>query len=106
MVPETLGKTSFWLMLIGSNLFYFTQMMVGVVGMPRRYADYPRIPEWITLNEVQTVGPAVPPRIPGCTTHKEFRPVAPVPRAAGSLIVELAGWGGLKAPQAERDPWG
>jgi cytochrome c oxidase subunit 1 len=86
MVPEALGKTSFWLMLIGSNLFYFTQMMVGIAGMPRRYADYPPIPEWITLNEIQTVGAFI--------------------LAAGILISFIAWFRGLKGPRAERDPWG
>ncbi|MBI1989754.1 MAG: cbb3-type cytochrome c oxidase subunit I, partial [Betaproteobacteria bacterium] len=86
MYPETLGKTSFWLMLIGSNLFYFTQMMVGIAGMPRRYVDYPPIPEWITLNEIQTVGAFI--------------------LAAGILISFSAWFRGLKGPQAERDPWG
>lgn len=51
MYPEARGKMSFWLMLIGCNQFYVTQMMTGIAGMPRRYADYPPIPEWITLNE-------------------------------------------------------
>ena len=38
------------LMLVGSNIFYFTQMMVGIAGMPQtRYADYPAIPEWVKL---------------------------------------------------------
>ncbi|MFN3814016.1 MAG: cbb3-type cytochrome c oxidase subunit I, partial [Aquificaceae bacterium] len=56
MYSEGLGKLSFWLMLIGANIFYFLQMAVGFLGEPRRYADYPPIPAWVTLNQIQTVG--------------------------------------------------
>ena len=86
MFPETLGKLSFWLMLIGSNVLYFTQMIVGLIGMPRRYADYPPIPEWVTLNGIQTWGAFI--------------------LAAGILVTFIAWFRGLKGPQAERDPWG
>ncbi|OGW59914.1 MAG: cytochrome C oxidase subunit I [Nitrospirae bacterium RBG_16_64_22] len=86
MFPEGLGKASFWLMLVGSNIFYFTQMMVGIAGMPRRYADYPAIPEWITLNEIQTVGAFI--------------------LAAGVVLSFLAWIRGLKGPKADRNPWG
>ena len=85
MYPEGLGKASFWLMLLGSNIFYFTQMMVGIAGMPRRYADYPAIPEWVTLNGIQTVGAFV--------------------LAIGILFSFIAWIRGLKGPQAERNPW-
>ena len=56
MYNEALGKLSFWISMVGSNLFYFFQFIVGLEGMPRRYADYPPIAEWITLHQIQTVG--------------------------------------------------
>jgi cytochrome c oxidase subunit 1 len=60
MYSERLAKLSFWLMLICSNIFYFFQQYMGMVhGMPRRYADYPPIPEWITLMQIQTVGAVI-----------------------------------------------
>jgi cytochrome c oxidase subunit 1 len=86
MFPETLGKLSFWLMLIGSNVFYFTQMVVGLAGMPRRYADYPPIEQWISLNGIQTMGAFI--------------------LAAGILVSFIAWFRGLRGPQAERNPWG
>lgn len=87
MFSERLGKASFWAMLLGSNLFYFTQMMVGLAGMPRRYADYPPIAEWITLNQIQTVGAFI--------------------LALGVLITFIAWIHGLyKGAKADRNPWG
>jgi cytochrome c oxidase subunit 1 len=42
--------------MIGSNLFYFLQFIVGLEGMPRRYADYPAIESWVVLHQWQTIG--------------------------------------------------
>ncbi|ADC90136.1 Cytochrome-c oxidase [Thermocrinis albus DSM 14484] len=56
MYSEFWGKVALVLIMVGSNLFYFLQLIVGLEGMPRRYADYPPIPQWITLHELQTVG--------------------------------------------------
>ena len=85
MFPETLGKLSFWLMLVGSNVLYFAQMMVGLMGMPRRYADYPPIAEWVTLNGIETIGAFV--------------------LAAGILVTFVAWFRGLSGPPVGRDPW-
>ena len=59
MYPEGIGKASFWLVFIGANIFYFTQMVVGFMGMPRRYPDYPPIAEWVTLNQISTIGAVI-----------------------------------------------
>jgi len=42
--------------MIGSNLFYSLQSVIGLEGMPRRYADYPVIESWVVLHQLQTVG--------------------------------------------------
>lgn len=86
MYPEALGKASFWLMLIGSNLFYFTQMMAGIDGMPRRYVDYPADAGWTLLNQIQTVGAFV--------------------LGIGVFVSLIAWWRGRNGPAAPRDPWG
>jgi len=42
------------LMFVGFNITYFSMMLLGVKGMPRRYYDY--LPEFAPLNLVSTVG--------------------------------------------------
>lgn len=56
MYSEFWAKIALVLIMIGSNLFYFLQFIVGLEGMPRRYADYPAIESWIRLHELQTIG--------------------------------------------------
>ncbi len=85
MYPEKLGKISFWLIMFGSNVLYFTMMMVGIDGMPRRYVDYPPIDRWITLNTISTFGSFF--------------------LAAGILVTFIAWFKGLKGPEAGRNPW-
>ena len=40
-MSETLGKVSFWLMVIGFNLTFLPQHSAGMSGMPRRVVEYP-----------------------------------------------------------------
>jgi cytochrome c oxidase subunit 1 len=42
------------LMFIGFNLLYFSMLILGLEGMPRRYYDY--LPEFARLNLVSTIG--------------------------------------------------
>jgi len=56
MYSEFWGKVGLVLIMIGSNLFYFLQFIVGLEGMPRRYADYPAIESWVVLHQWQTIG--------------------------------------------------
>jgi cytochrome c oxidase subunit 1 len=53
---EGLGKLHFWLQFIGFNLTFFTMHILGLLGMPRRIQDYEPLPDWIGLNQLQTVG--------------------------------------------------
>ncbi len=48
------AKTSFWVIIIGFNQLYFSMLILGVMGMPRRYYDY--LPEFHNLNIISTVG--------------------------------------------------
>jgi cytochrome c oxidase subunit 1 len=56
MLDERWGKFHFILMVIGFNLTFFVQHILGMEGMPRRVADY--LPEdgFTTLNRVSTAG--------------------------------------------------
>jgi cytochrome c oxidase subunit 1 len=48
------ANLAFWIMFIGFNLLYFPMLVVGMMGMPRRYYDY--LPEFHTPNIISTVG--------------------------------------------------
>ena len=56
MLDERLGKVSFWLLFLGFHTTFLIQHWLGVVGMPRRYADYLPQDGFTTWNRVSSVG--------------------------------------------------
>lgn len=48
------ANIAFTILFIGFNLLYFPMLVVGLMGMPRRYYDY--LPEFTTPNVISTVG--------------------------------------------------
>jgi cytochrome c oxidase subunit I len=56
MFSETLARWQFFLMLIGVNLAFMPQHLLGLAGMVRRIGDYPENLGFTTLNRVSTVG--------------------------------------------------
>lgn len=54
MYDEKSAQFSFWLILIGFNVTFFPQFILGAQGMPRRYYSY--LPEFTTLNRISTIG--------------------------------------------------
>lgn len=48
------AKLAAWLIMIGFNVTFFPQFIVGALGMPRRYADY--LPQFTELNRISTFG--------------------------------------------------
>ncbi|MDH5648521.1 MAG: cytochrome c oxidase subunit I [Gammaproteobacteria bacterium] len=54
MYNETLGKTHFWLTMIGFNLTFFPQHFLGLAGMPRRIPDYAL--QFTEFNQWSSVG--------------------------------------------------
>jgi cytochrome c oxidase subunit 1 len=54
MYQRRLGKWHFWLTMIGTNLTFFSMLILGYAGMPRRYATY--LPQFSTLHQLTTAG--------------------------------------------------
>jgi cytochrome c oxidase subunit 1 len=57
MYPEIWGKLSALTIFIGFNLTFFPQFVLGYLGMPRRYFEYP--PEFQVLNVMSTAGASI-----------------------------------------------
>ena len=57
MYPELLGKLSALTVFVGFNLTFFPQFVLGYLGMPRRYYEYP--PEFQVLNVMSTAGASI-----------------------------------------------
>jgi cytochrome c oxidase subunit 1 len=53
---EGLGKLQFVIMFIGFNLTFFPMHELGLMGMPRRIADYSPMAGWNDLNLAATIG--------------------------------------------------
>ena len=57
MYPEGWAKLSALLVFVGFNLTFFPQFVLGYLGMPRRYHEYP--PEFQVLNVMSTAGASI-----------------------------------------------
>jgi cytochrome c oxidase subunit I len=57
MYPELLGKLSALVVFVGFNLTFFPQFVLGYLGMPRRYYEYPS--EFQVLNVMSTAGASI-----------------------------------------------
>lgn len=56
MMSESLGRWTFWLMVIGFNMTFIIQHFLGLLGMPRRVYTYPDLPHWGWMNMLSTIG--------------------------------------------------
>ncbi|MFF3664628.1 aa3-type cytochrome oxidase subunit I [Microtetraspora malaysiensis] len=56
MLNDRLGKVHFWLTFFGFHLTFLVQHWLGVIGFPRRYADYAAVDGFTDLNMVSSVG--------------------------------------------------
>jgi cytochrome c oxidase subunit I len=59
LLDERWGAAHFWLTVIGFNLTFFDQHLLGMMGMPRRVFTYPALPYWGVLNLLSTIGACV-----------------------------------------------
>src|SRR5678810_242392 len=57
MYPESLGRLAAVIVFLGFNLTFFPQFILGYMGMPRRYWQYP--PEFQVLNVLSTAGSTI-----------------------------------------------
>jgi len=56
MLDETLGKIHFWMLFVGFHTTFLIQHWLGVIGMPRRYADYLPDEGFTWMNQLSTAG--------------------------------------------------
>ncbi|MBK9166095.1 MAG: cytochrome c oxidase subunit I [Bryobacterales bacterium] len=57
MYPEVPAKTAAWLVFVGFNFTFFPQFLLGYLGMPRRYHQYPE--EFQIFNVMSSIGASV-----------------------------------------------
>ena len=54
MYNKKRANIAFVFLFVGLNVLYFPMLILGMLGMPRRYYDY--LPEYTTLNVISTIG--------------------------------------------------
>ena len=59
MLNERLGKLHFWLLFLGFHTTFLIQHWLGVLGMPRRYADYLTQDNFTGMNQLSTIGSGI-----------------------------------------------
>ena len=59
MLDERIGKLHFWVTFVGFHMTFLIQHWLGVMGMPRRYADYLASDGFTTFNTISTIGSLV-----------------------------------------------
>jgi cytochrome c oxidase subunit 1 len=57
LYPESWARIAAGIIFIGFNLTFFPQFVLGYLGMPRRYHEYPE--EWQVLNVMSTAGASI-----------------------------------------------
>nr|WP_218125623.1 cytochrome c oxidase subunit I [Sinosporangium album] len=56
MLGRTLGRWHFWMLFIGFHGTFLVHHWLGVIGMPRRYADYSPYDGFTTLHVISSAG--------------------------------------------------
>jgi cytochrome c oxidase subunit I+III len=82
-----LGEAAFWLVFIGFHGTFFVMHFTGLLGMPRRIAEYPANPEWVIPNLVSSI----------------FGMVLSAGFALYALDLTMQWWFGQRS---RRNPWG
>lgn len=85
MWSKKIGLTAFVLQIVGFNMLYFTMLVLGYEGMPRRYYDH--LPQFHTGHIIATVG--------------SWFLVAGLLLMIGNLV-----WSVFRGEKAPDNPWG
>ena len=85
MYSEKAARVAFFLIFVGFNVTFFTQFLVGSLGMPRRYYNY--LEEFTTYNVISSIG--------------SYLMAIGFFLTAGYLIYSL-----IKGKKAPDNPWG
>jgi cytochrome c oxidase subunit I len=56
MMSESMGRVSFWLVLVGFHVTFLIQHALGTSGMPRRIYEYSSNSGWTLMNQISTFG--------------------------------------------------
>ncbi len=78
------ANIGFTIFFIGFNLVYFPMLVLGIMGMPRRYYDY--LPQFTLPNEISTVGSWI--------------------LAIGLIVIITNLIAGRNGPKVSNNPWG
>ena len=78
-LSERLGRIQFALFVVGFTMTFLPQYELGLLGMPRRIADYPDTAGWTQLNQISTIGVRHPRHRRDPVRHRG-RPRAPEAR--------------------------
>lgn len=57
LYSERWGRLAALLIFFGFNITFFPQFLLGYLGMPRRYYEYPS--DFYTLNQISSIGAAI-----------------------------------------------
>jgi cytochrome c oxidase subunit 1 len=82
MLNERLARVAWALIFVGFNVAFFTMFIVGVRGMPRRYAEY--LPRFHQENVISTIGSFLLAAGIGLLFWNLFQGLRKGPRAPGN----------------------
>ncbi|MGO4870193.1 MAG: cbb3-type cytochrome c oxidase subunit I [Roseiarcus sp.] len=82
-----IAKVAFFFNLIGTQVTFWPLFIIGVQGMPRRYATYEMFPQFVPYHQVATVGAFI---------------------TAVGILLMVAGWiiSAISGPKVSTNPWG
>ncbi|MCS7198487.1 MAG: cbb3-type cytochrome c oxidase subunit I [Candidatus Bipolaricaulota bacterium] len=90
MFNETLGKIHFWVTFIGAYMIFFPMLLLGILGVPRRYFDF-------------TVLQYLPWQTQGLNAFITI--TALIVGAAQVIFLANLIWSAVRGQRAEPNPW-